>query len=281
MFWKLGRELFSSLQWSWAAQQSDKVAFGHTDFFLLGQLSCNFNYFSKLVIQEEWNYAREWFTSFLLASISGNKHKEQIADKSQRRTILSYIKHVVCIISAINTGTRNRVYPEQPEITQVPGCSDVGLVWWYCWSSRQALSSSRKKWYCQNWEPDTKISCCCETSKPLQLSEQRVLFFFWWVMEAKASSGSLQHSWGWAKDQLWTQISWPQSPQHSMLPHLHTKPGVLTVLHSLASSTLLLATRRVTLKVPACKFVLLPSLQYKGYTTALTSGDVHAATSFC
>jgi len=145
MFWKLGRELFSSLQWSWAAQQSDKVAFGHTDFFLLGQLSCNFNYFSKLVIQEEWNYAREWFTSFLLASISGNKHKEQIAGKSQRRTILSYIKHVVCIIFAINTGTRNRVYPEQPEITQVPGCRDVGVVWWYCWPSRQALSSSRKK----------------------------------------------------------------------------------------------------------------------------------------
>lgn len=279
MFWKLGRELFSSLQWSRAAQQSDKVAFGHTDFFLLGQLSCNFNYFSKLVIQEEWNYAREWFTSFLLASISGNKHKEQIAGKSQRRTILSYIKHVVCIIFAINTGTRNRVYPEQPEITQVPGCRDVGVVWWYCWPSRQALSSSRKKGIVKIGSQIPKLPVAVRHPNHYNSVSKGCSSFSdeWRMPRAPLALCSTAGA--------GLRIS---SELRSADPSHPSTPCCLTSiqsqgcwLHSLASSTLLLATHRVTLKVPACQFVLLTSLQYKGYTTALTSGDVHAATSFC
>lgn len=121
--------------------------------------------------------------------------------------------------------TRNRAYPECPEIIPVPGCRDVGVVWWYCWPSRQAQSSSRKEGIPKigNQMPKLHVT----VKYPNHYSELMVLFFFWWVMDAKGSSGSFQHSWGWAKDQLWAQISWPQLPQHSMLPHLHPKPGVL------------------------------------------------------
>lgn len=119
--------------------------------------------------------------------------------------------------------TRNRAYPECPEITPVPGCRGVGVVWWYCWSSRQALSSFRKERIPKIGSQIPKLHITVR--HPNHHSEQMVLFFFWWVMDAKGSSGSFQHSWGWAKDQLWAQISWPQLPHHSMLPHLHASQG--------------------------------------------------------